>query len=249
MPSPHRRCAERRSFLSSSSTTSQPAALRHGLRAILNDVQHRLFQQVGIDVGHQRIGRQRAVQRHIAGGELFGGQRQDVADHRAQILFAQLQFHRAREIHQGLHDAVQAMNLRVDHLKVAGCRRVVVAQLVLQQFQVDHDGVDRVLHLVAHAGGESSDGGHAPRKLQLGLDFFNRLQVVQRDQSAQTLLVLVIVDEIQRGLNAPARFGADLFLHHVDAGIEGLAQGFAQHGRAVENLPRVQAQNAVSVRR
>ena len=205
----------------------------------------RLLEQVGIDVGHQRRGGHVADQGHVAGGELLGGQRQHVADHRAQVLLAQLQFDRAGEVHQHLHHAVEAVNLRVDDLQVPHRRGAGLAQLGLQQFQVNHDGVDGVLHLVAHAGGEPADGRHAPRELQLRLDLLRRLQIVQGDQRAQSLAGVVVVDEIQRGLNAPAGLGANLFLRKGGAGVEGFAQSLAQHRGAIENLARVQAQNAL----
>ena len=58
----------------------------------------------------------------VAGGEFFGGQGQHVADDRAQVLFAKLQLHRPREVHQRLHHAVEPANLRVDHFQVADRR-------------------------------------------------------------------------------------------------------------------------------
>ncbi len=39
----------------------QPAALRHGLRAILNHIQRRLLQQIGVYVGNQRLFRHRLI--------------------------------------------------------------------------------------------------------------------------------------------------------------------------------------------
>ena len=161
------------------------SALRHGLGAVLDHVEHRLLQQVGIHVGHQRLLGHAAHQGDVVRGKLVGGQRQHIADHRAQILLAQLQLHRPREVHQRLHHAIQAVNLRVDHFKMAHGRRAGLAQLGLQQLQMHHDGVDGILYLVAHAGGEPADGGHAPRELQLRLDLCGRLQIVQRDQRAQ----------------------------------------------------------------
>ena len=45
----------------------QPASLRHGLCPILNDIEDRLLEQVGIHVRDQGIRRQAALQRHVAG--------------------------------------------------------------------------------------------------------------------------------------------------------------------------------------
>ncbi len=105
-----------------------------------------------------------------------------------------------------------------------------VAQLGLEQLQVDHDGVDGVLDFVAHAGGEPADGGHAPRELELRLDGFGRFKIVQHDQRAQPLLRVFVVDELQRCLNAASGFRANLFLDQRGAGVEGLAQHPAQGG-------------------
>ena len=167
------------------------------------------------------------LQSYIARGKLVGGQRQHIADHRTQILLAQVQLHGARKVHQHLHHAVQAMDLRVDHFQMAQGGSPGLAQLVLQQFQMHHNGVDGVLHLMAHAGGEPSDGRHAARKLQIGLDFRRRLKIVHRDQRAQSLAGLAVVDEVQRGLDATPALGANLFLHQRGARLESIAQGTA----------------------
>ena len=59
------------------------------------------------------------------------------------------------------------------------------------------DGVDGILDLVADAGSQPADGGHAPRKLELRLDRFSRFQIVQRDQRAQSLVRVLVVDELK----------------------------------------------------
>ncbi len=128
MPVPSSAMRRTAFFLFSSSTTRRRTPVRHGLRPILNHIERRLFQQVGIHVCHQWIGRKRALQRHVTGGQLFSRQGQNVAEHLAQILFSQLQFHRTREVHQSLHDAVEAMNLGVDHLKVTRRGCIVAAE-------------------------------------------------------------------------------------------------------------------------
>jgi len=94
--------------------------------------------------------------------------------------------------------------------------------------------------LMAHAAGEPADGRHAPRELQFSLDLLHRFQVVQRDQRAESLPQsrsrLVVVDKIQRCLNAAARFGANLYLRQGRAPIEGIAERKAQHRLAVEDF-------------
>ena len=79
------------------------------------------------------------------------------------------------------------MDLGVDDFEVPHRGGAGVAELGLEQLQVNHDGVDGVLHLVADAGGEPADGGHAPRELQLRLDRLGRFQIVQHHQRAQPL--------------------------------------------------------------
>ena len=96
---------------------------------------------------------------------------------------------------------------------------------------------------MSHAAGQPADGRHAPRKLQLRLDLFHRFRVVQRDQRAQLLACPVVVNEINRCLNAPSGLGANLLVRQRVARIEGLAESEAQHRRCIEDLPRAQAQN------
>ena len=150
----------------------QRAALGHGLGAVLNHIQRRLFQQVGVYIGYQRFRGHAADQDYVAGGKLRHGQRQHVADHRTQILLVELQFHRAGEVNQHLHHPVQAVNLCIDNLQVTDGRGASVTELVLEQFQMHHDGVDGIFHFVADAGGESADGRHAAREFQFRLDLF-----------------------------------------------------------------------------
>ncbi len=68
----------------------------------------------------------------------------------------------AGEVHQDLHNAVEAVDLVADNIHVAARVRIVLLQFVLQQLQVQHDGVDGVLDLVRHASRHPSAGGKAP---------------------------------------------------------------------------------------
>ena len=108
----------------------------------------------------------------------------------------QLQFHRPRKVDQRLHHAIEAVNLGVDYFEMPRGRWVISAQLVLEQFKMHHDGIDRVLHFVTDAGSQPADGCHAPRKLQLRLDLLHRFQIMQGDKSAQTLARVIVIDEI-----------------------------------------------------
>ena len=109
-----------------------------------------------------------------------------------------------------------------------------------------HDGIDRILDLVAHARGEPADGRHAPRKLQLRLNLRGRFQIVQRDQRSQPLVRLVVVDKVHRSLDAPAVFGANLLLHHVAAA--SIASRRARPSTSSRRkFARVQAQNVLAL--
>ena len=77
------------------------------------------------------------------------------------------------------------------------------------------DRVDGVLDLVADARGEAADGGHAPRELEFGFDLFDRFEIVERDQDAESLAGVVVVDEVERCLDPAAGFGPDFFLTRV----------------------------------
>ena len=67
---------------------------------------------------------------------------------------------------------------------------------------------------------------------------------MQRQQRPQPLPRLVVVNKIQRDLNPPARLGHNLLLDQRHARFEGFAQRPAQHRRAVEDLARMQPQDA-----
>ncbi len=112
---------------------------------------------------------------------------------------------------------------------------------------MNHDGVDGILDLVAYAGGEAADGGHAARELELRFDFFGGFDVVKGDERAQPLTVFVVVDEVDRGSYAAAGLGANLFLHHGDAGIDGFPERAAKNCGAVEDVAGVEPENVVTV--
>ena len=123
-------------------------------------------------------------------------------------------------------------------------------QLVSQQFEMHHDGVDGVLDLVADSGGKPADGRHSAREFQLAFDFAHRFQIVQRKQGAQALPLPVgvfIVDEIERNLHSTAGFGRDLFLHHGNPGVEGISHRPAQQRVPVEHLVNFSSQDVIAV--
>ena len=111
-----------------------------------------------------------------------------------------------------------------------------------------HDRIDRILHFVAHSRRESSDCSHSARKFKFRFNLFDRLEIVKRHQGPKSHARVIVVDEVNRGLNTPARFRLNFFLHQRDPRIERVSQRPAQHRRVVEDLPRLQAENVVSLK-
>src|ERR1019366_7665339 len=102
-------------------------------------------------------------------------------------------------------------------------RSVLGTKFIFEQFKMDQDGVNRIFNFVTDAGSKPADGGHSARELQLRLDLFNGFKIVQSDKGAETEPRMVVVNEIDRGLNAPARFCQHFFLHQGYSVVEGLA--------------------------
>ena len=150
----------------------ETTAVRHGLRAILNDVEHGLLQQVSIHIRNQWFGGYAADQRDPAHGQLVRSQREDVADDRAKVLLSELHLHRPCDsTHQRLHHAVQAAGSPRRLRPGAWWQVLRFAQLRLEKLQMHDNRVDRVLDLMAYSRGEPADGCHAPRELKLRLEF------------------------------------------------------------------------------
>src|SRR5213595_952565 len=61
---------------------------------------------------------------------------------------------RAREVHQNLHHAIQAVNLVANNIHVPKRIGVSLLKLVLQQLQMQHDGINRILHFVCDSAGQ-----------------------------------------------------------------------------------------------
>ena len=87
------------------------------------------------------------------------GELRHVFQQSAQIDFLQVKIAGSREVHQRLHNAIQAPNLAVDDIHVAPRIRFLVGQLVPQKLQVKDDGVNRILYLMGNAAGQASAGG------------------------------------------------------------------------------------------
>ena len=82
----------------------------HGLGTVNDDVQERLFHEVGVDAaGHGARGGV-AFDGDAAGLELGRSQHEDAGDDTAQILILELELDGAREIDKGLNHAVESAN-------------------------------------------------------------------------------------------------------------------------------------------
>ena len=163
-----------------------------------------------------------------------------------KVLLLELQFDRAGEIDQGLHYPVEAVDLALNDVQMAQRAFIGAVELVTEQLQVHHDRIDRILDLVTNAGGQPADGRETARELQLTLDLPDRFEVVQGQERAEGLTAVgraVVVDEVERNLYPPAGLGSDLFLHDRDAGVEGVADGGAEPGGAIEDLVKLRSQD------
>ena len=70
---------------------------------------------------------------------------------------------------------------------------------------------------------QSANGRQASRQLQIAFYFPYRFEVMKRQQRAQGLLGIdgpIVVNEIKRDLDVPARLGGDLLLHQNHAGVK-----------------------------
>src|SRR5579871_4913926 len=70
---------------------------------------------------------------------------------------------------------------------------------------------------------------------------------MQRDQSAEASLRVVVIDEVKRRLHSAAGFGTNLFLHQGQVCFVGIAQRASQYGCAIEDVPSMEAENSIPV--
>ncbi len=134
------------------------SALGHGLNAIDHDIQNGLLHQINVNLDRQPLLRQMALDGHAVLLGVGSSQLRHIFHQSAQVDFFEVKIARPGEIHQRLHDAIQAADFGVDDVHVAARIGLLVRQFVLQKLQVQHDGVDRILHLVRHAASETSAG-------------------------------------------------------------------------------------------
>src|ERR1700677_392974 len=156
----------------------------HRLHAIDNEIQDRLLDQIGVDSHHECVLFVRQVffkqimfnqvmtwqfehDAHTVARGVGGGERRYALQNLAQVDILEAKVARTREVNQNLNDAVEATDFAADDVHVTASIGVVLLEFILQQLQVQHDGIDRVLYFVGHASGEPSTGGKAARNFYL----------------------------------------------------------------------------------
>ena len=130
------------------------------------------------------------------------GEQRDVLEHAAEIHFHQMKFASPHEVNESLHHAVEPMNLAADDIHVTAGIRVELRELVLQELQVEHDGVDGILHFMSNAAGHASAGREAAGHLNFVADAAHGFGVAHNQQRAD--LGAFLLNKIQRHLHAPA---------------------------------------------
>src|SRR5581483_143089 len=91
----------------------------------------------------------------------------DLIEYQPQVGVVQMKVARTREVHQDLHHAVQAVDLAVNDVHMPAGVWVRLLQLVPEQLQMEHDGIDRVLDLVRHPSSHAAAGRDTARELDL----------------------------------------------------------------------------------
>jgi hypothetical protein len=130
-------------------------------------------------------------------------------------VLAQMQLHRPREICKRLHNPIKPLHLARQNidmpLRPAKRLRAAGNQLALQQLQMHHHRIDRVLHLVPHARCQPSNRRQPPRYLKLLSQLRRRFNIAQSDQSPHIAAAQPIVDSVQRDLDVPPIFKRHTF--------------------------------------
>ena len=134
----------------------QPAAFRHGVTRIEEQVQEDLLQLV-LDALHQRRhGRQFLAHLDAAGAKLMLEERQHVVDHRVHVDRTAVDLRRPRQIEQAVDDLRRAERLFLDlleHLR----RRIVWVGPLQQHLRVARDAGERRVDFVRDPGREQAE--------------------------------------------------------------------------------------------
>ncbi len=103
-----------------------------------------------------------------------------------------------------MHHAVQPLDLAANHVHVAARVGIDLFHLLPQHFQMHHNRVEGVLHLVGHAGSEPADRRQTARQFNFIFNAMDGLSVAQGEQRADALPPFF--DEVERNLDVPPLF-------------------------------------------
>src|ERR1039458_10015225 len=142
---------------------------------------------------------------------------------------------------EGFHDAVEAQDFAGDDLHLRFDGGVAARELAAGDFDVEEDGVQRILDFVGDAAGDAADGGEAVRGLELVADLALGFGIAQADDETGTGigsagLSFEEVDGEQHG-GALRRAGErDAAVANVDAGGGGFVDEKAEVGGRWEDF-------------
>ena len=178
---------------------------------------------------------------HAVARGIGRGQHRDFFQNLPQVHFFQPQIAGTSEVDQDLHDAVEAVNFVADDVHVAARVGIVLLQLVLQQLQMQHDGIDGVLDLVRHASGQAAAGGKAARNFNLILNAAHRFGIAHGEQRADRRALFL--NEVERHLHAAAIGSVEFVLHQRTLLLECGQNHCAQNRSIGENFFRGASQD------
>src|SRR4029077_10931719 len=127
---------------------------------------------------------------------------------------------RTGEIHQCLHDTIEAADFAVNDVHVTPGIRFLFRQLVPQELQMKDDSVDGVLHLMGHSPGKASARGKTARHFDLIANAAYGFGIAH-DQQSSNLRVLFLY-EIQGNLDALSSRSIKLPLRQGATPVKGL---------------------------
>ena len=131
--------------------------LRHRLTGVEREIEKRLLQQAGVAAHRRQVGRALDPDLDVATCSprpMMTGMQ--LVDERRERDRLQLQVLGPRELQEALHDLVEPPHLRGDDRDVLE-RAGRVGELHLQQLEVDHRRVERILDLVRDAGRQPAE--------------------------------------------------------------------------------------------
>src|ERR1043166_3504788 len=141
----------------------------HGVIRLVQDIQEHLLQLVRIADQIRQALIEFLHNLHAVIGKVIRAQGDGLAQNVVDLERLALRRALAGKTQQVLHDLLGALRLFQDHLQIlAGAARDF--RILHEQVGKSHDGRERVVDLMGHAGDKLADGSHFFRVHQLGLD-------------------------------------------------------------------------------